>query len=90
MVTTRFPGADLVEQGFADLALGQVTVAALLVAIGAPRFRALGRTLSVDVPNAEERLFALLSASHGDGAHSAYNALVRQLVSYQRAAACAT
>ena len=41
------------------------------------------------LPDAEARLYAPLYASHADGAHGRYNALVRQLVSFQRAAACA-
>ena len=36
------PGADLVDQGLLDLQEGRTTVAALLVAIGAPRLLALG------------------------------------------------
>lgn len=85
----RLPGADLVSQGIADLSRGAVTVEALLVSIGAPRFRALHWDLPITLPNAEERLYALLYATHADGAHARYNALVRQLVSFQRAAACA-
>ena len=37
----------------------------------------------------EERLYQRLAAEYGNGAHSRYNALIRQLVSFQRAAACA-
>lgn len=89
MTIPLLPGADLIEAGIADLARGAVTVEALLVSIGAPRLRALGWNLPATLPNAEERLYEQLSASHGDGAHSRYNALVRRLVSFQRAAACA-
>ena len=83
------PGADLVSQGIDDLSRGAVTAEALLVSIGAPRFRALNWDLPLTLPDAEARLYALLYASHADGAHGRYNALVRQLVSFQRAAACA-
>lgn len=89
MTTPLLPGADLIDTGIADLARGAITVEALLVSIGAPRLRALNWTLPATLPHAEEQLYALLSAAHGDGAHSRYNALVRQLVSFQRAAACA-
>ena len=85
----RRPGADLVAQGIADLAQGAVTAEALLVSIGAPRFRALNWDLPLTLPDPEARLYALLYASHADGAHGRYNALVRQLVSFQRASACA-
>ena len=89
MTSPLLPGADLVSQGIADLSHGAVTVEALLVSIGAPRFRALNWDLPVTLPDAEARLYALLYASDVDGAHGRYNALVRQLVSFQRAAACA-
>ena len=36
----------------------------------------------------EHRLYDLLAATHGDGAHSQYNALIRRLVSFERAAEC--
>ena len=38
---------------------------------------------------AEHRLYALLAAEDSDLAHSRYNALVRRLVSFERAAECA-
>jgi hypothetical protein len=88
---TRFaglPGADLVEAGLLDLAAGTITQAALLVSIGAPHLRLLG----VDVPrteaNPEHRLYLLLAADDPDAAHGRYNALVRRLVSFERALAC--
>ena len=83
------PGGTLVSQGITDLSRGAVTVEALLVSIGAPRFRALNWEIPVTLPDAEARLYALLYASDGDAAHGRYNALVRRLVSFQRAAACA-
>jgi hypothetical protein len=36
---------------------------------------------------AEQRLYELLAERHGDAAQSRYNALVRRLVSFERAAA---
>jgi hypothetical protein len=36
-------------------------------------------------PSPEHRLYGLLSAEDSDSAHSRYNALVRRLVSYERA-----
>ena len=81
------PGADLVEAGLADLAAGAETIPALLVSIGAPRLRDLG--FSVDAPwsHPERRLYDLLSRSDADAAHSRYNALIRRLVSFERALA---
>jgi len=39
-------------------------------------------------PTPEHRLYQLLSAEEPASAHSRYNALVRRLVSYERAAEC--
>lgn len=88
MRISTLPGAELVEQGIVDLSAGTETIESLLVSIGAPRLRALGFDLPEVFPGAEERLYAMLSAQHGDGAHSRYNALIRRLVSFTRAAAC--
>ena len=89
MTSALLPGADLVDRGIADLARGAVSAEALLVSIGAPRLRALGWDLPATLPNPEERLYALLAEAGADAAHGRYNALVRQLVSFARAAACA-
>lgn len=84
-----FPGGELVRQGLDDLANGGVTAAALLVSIGAPRLRQLGVTVSHPLDEADHRLWELLAADGADSAHSRYNALVRRLVSFERALACA-
>lgn len=84
-----FPGHELVEQGIADLADGTESVPALLVAIGAPRLRLLGlRIPEVALATPEHRLYELLNRSDQDSAHSRYNALIRRLVSFERALAC--
>lgn len=82
------PGADLVEQGLKDLERGIESVEALLVSIGAPRLSALGYEVQHPIANAERRLYDTLSAEDSDSAHSRYNALIRRLVSFERAAAC--
>ena len=82
----RFPGAELVEKGLADLAEGAVTTESLLVSVGAPRLRRLGFELLSPFEDAEERLYLLLAESDPAGAHARYNALVRRLVSFERAA----
>jgi hypothetical protein len=84
------PGEDLVRAGVADLERGIESVPALLVSIGAPRLRGLGIELPPTLPDPEHRLYELLAAEHGDDAHSRYNALVRRLVSYERAVECAS
>lgn len=86
MDSARLPGAELVAKGVEDLAHGRVTIEALLVSIGAPRLRPFYPDLATPLPDAELRLYALLRATHGDGAHSRYNSLLRRLVSFQRAA----
>jgi hydroxymethylglutaryl-CoA reductase len=85
----HLPGAELVEQGVRDLERGVETVESLLVSIGAPRLRALGLAVAAPIDETELRLYRRLAAEHGAAAHSRYNALVRRLVSYQRAATCA-
>lgn len=84
------PGAELVEEGLRDLARGAETQAALLVSIGAPKLRSLGIAVPETVlANPENRLYALLAGEDSDAAHGRYNALIRRLVSYERATACA-
>jgi len=83
------PGADLIAAGLNDLRAGRETIASLLVAIGAPRLRALGLELPPNLPeNPEHRLYDLLARDDSDSAHSRYNAYLRRLVSYERAAEC--
>ena len=82
------PAGDLVAQGMADLSRGVESVPALLVSIGAPRLGRLGLAISAPLPDAEHRLYTLLAREHADAAHSRYNALVRRLVSFERAATC--
>ena len=83
------PGNDLIEMGVEDLRHQRHTIAALLVAIGAPKLRSLGLEIPENLPsNPEHRLYDLLSDSESDSAHSKYNALIRRLVSFERAMAC--
>jgi hypothetical protein len=83
------PGEDLIQRGLDDLAAGVESAESLLVSIGAPRLAALGLTVANPFPSPEHRLYQLLSAEEPGSAHSRYNALVRRLVSYERAAECA-
>jgi hypothetical protein len=83
------PGEELIEEGIIDLIEGRETLNSLLVSIGAPRLRRAG----IPVPgntfqDPEHRLYKLLAADEPDAAHSKYNALIRRLVSYERAVEC--
>lgn len=85
-VPADLPGHELVSAGLADLAAGRESESALVVAMAAPRLRALG----YDVPSGagerpSHRLYELLAGSDQD-AHSRYNALVGRMVSFARAA----
>lgn len=86
---TDLPGGDLVVTGLHDLRRGEATVAALLVSIGAHRLRRIGLDLPPTLSVPEHRLYALLAEENPHAAHSRYNALVRRLVSFERAAECA-
>lgn len=84
------PGAELIERGIEDLGAGRESVEALLVSIGSPRLASLGMNIPSPLSTPEHRLYRLLQAERGDAAHSTYNALIRRLVSFERAAACAS
>lgn len=83
----ELPGADLVEQGIVDLRMRRETKEALLVSIGSPRLRTLGIDVPEPMADPEHRLYELLARDDVDAAHGRYNALIRRLVSYERAAA---
>jgi len=83
------PGGDLVARGLADLEQGVESIPAILVSIGAPRLRRIGIAVPSPLADPERRLYARLSEEGEDAAHSRFNALVRRLVSFERAAECA-
>lgn len=85
----HLPGGDVIAAGLDDLGRGDETVAALLVSIGAPRLRRLGYAVPEVYDNPEQRLYLLLAREHAASAHGRYNALIRRLVSFERAAECA-
>lgn len=84
--TGALPGEDLIVRGIRDLERGVESVESLLVSIGAPRLGRLGLPIPSPLAGPEHRLYRFLTERHGDGAHSRYNALVRRLVSFERAA----
>jgi len=88
MSTGSLPGNDLVERGLSDLAAGVESIASLLVSVGAFRLSRAGIPVRGAFANPELRLYALLAEERALGAHSRYNALIRRLVSFERALAC--
>ena len=84
----RLPGGHLIAGGLADLEAGIESAPALLVSIGAPRLRSLGLTVPPGPDRPEHRLYEHLALQDPDSAHARYNALIRRLVSFERALAC--
>lgn len=82
------PGADIVERGIEDLGRERDSIEALVVSIGAPRLAMAGIAVPSPISAPEHKLYARLAAEKGNGAHSAYNALIRRLVSFERAVGC--
>jgi hypothetical protein len=84
---TGLPGEALVRQGLADLQSGRCTAPACLVEIARSRLTRSG-IIPVDtrhsLPEPELRLYRLLRQEGGD-AYSRYNALLRELVSFEQA-----
>jgi hypothetical protein len=80
------PGEDLILNGLADLAANRHTIESCLVRIASNRLVNAGIFTTSQIPaeNAELDLYALL-AHFGDDAHSKYNALIRQLISFEQA-----
>lgn len=92
------PGYELIREGLEDISAKRESAASLLVLVGADRLRRILRqaqdSVGLIVPETddtdpEHRLYELLSREDSDSAHSRYNALIRQLVSFERAAECA-
>ncbi len=89
MRVESLPGHEYIQAGLEDLEHGIESVPALLVCIGAPRLRRLGIAVPVHKSiSPEKRLYELLRLEDPDAAHSRYNALIRRLVSFERAAEC--
>lgn len=86
----ELPGGDVIRAGLLDLARNVESVSALLVSIGAPRLRRLGYAIPHPLNRPEHRLYQRLASANPDTAHSRYNALIRRLVSFERAAECAS
>ena len=81
-----FPGDDLISQGLSDLAAGEETIEALLVAMAQPRLRRLGVAVPDSILDPSgRRLYTLLERADADAAQARYNALLARIVSYCQA-----
>ncbi len=81
------PGGEMMREGLADFQCGRCTVAACLVAIARTRLSRVGllpKSVVNPFPEPERQLYRLLRQAGGD-AYSRYNALVRELVSFENA-----
>jgi hypothetical protein len=81
------PGENLVRQGLADVQSGLCTIPACLVRIARPRLSRAGLMPQANPGQSSEpelELYDLLKREPGD-AYSRYNALVRELVSFENA-----
>ncbi len=87
-VPADLPGADLIASGVEALQRGEPSVEALLVMVGESRLRAAGLELPqcpTLTHSPEIALYNAISAEHPTDTHSRYNALIRRLVSFERA-----
>ena len=81
------PGEELLREGLADFQSGRCTIPACLVSMARPRLRRAGLITGGNAgsfPEPERQLYRLLGQEGGD-AYSRYNALVRELVSFEQA-----
>ena len=86
-VRPDLPGGDLIAAGIAALDRGERTQEALLVAVAPNRLEALGLSVPPAAFEIDDPNMALYAAvSEGGGGHSQYNALLRRLSSFIRAA----
>lgn len=80
------PGAERIREGLRDLHENRHSMSACLVRMARPRLAKAGLTPppEVEETSAEIDLYNLLS-HEGNRAHSRYNALVRELISFEHA-----
>jgi hypothetical protein len=81
------PGEALLREGLADFQSGRCSAAACLVAMARPRLVRAGlitENAATAFANPEIELYRLLQQRGGDS-YSAYNALVRELLSFEQA-----
>jgi hypothetical protein len=82
------PGAEIVIAGIADLEAGRDTADASAVLMAATRLRAVGAGIPLTTTGepAAHRLYDQLADEDPLNAHSRYNAIVRRVISFARAA----
>jgi hypothetical protein len=94
MITTNdllngLPGEDLIRKGIDDWNHARISIESCLVAIASPRLergRLIHRQPRGSERQAERELYRLLQAGEKPAdAYSRYNALIRRLVSFERA-----
>ena len=81
------PGGALIRQGLAELEAGHQSIGTLLIDIARPRLTELGivpRSARPPVAEPERELYRRLRTEGGD-AYARYNALIRELTSFQSA-----
>lgn len=76
------PGGDIVDAGLDDLAADTESPHSLAVSLAAPRLRREGVPVGATLTDPEDRLYELLSGTHGDLAHARYLAWLEQMVSF--------
>jgi hypothetical protein len=76
------PGGDIVDAGLKHLAAGVESSQSLAVSLAAPRLRREGVPVGATLPDADDRLYALLSKANGDLAHARYLAWLDQMTSF--------
>jgi hypothetical protein len=83
----RLPGAERVLEGLSDYHAGRHSIPACLVRMARPRLIKAGMMSASPLHDdgAELDLYQLISSSEGDRAFSRYNALVRELISFEHA-----
>lgn len=81
------PGGELIREGLTDFQSGRCTIPACLVGMARTRLNRAGllpESVSNPIAEPERQLYRLLREAGGD-AYSRYNALVRELVSFENA-----
>lgn len=86
-ILTGLPAEALIRAGLADRASGRRSIESCLVAIARPRLARAGllpTELDTEPVEVERELYRLLCAQGGD-AYARYNALLRELASFEAA-----
>lgn len=84
----QYPGGDLIKQGILDSQENRKTIFSCLIQIAFPTLSKMNILPSeiqlLNQEDAELTLYRILKSETGD-AYSRYNALIRQLISFERA-----